>query len=162
MRSWTRPVAAIVAVTLVVDIAMVVSGMGPNLLLVTALGALVGVTVWTVVELADTTPVTAPINVDAQPAPPPRGERRVARLRTGLSYAGSNELVFEQLHESLVNVIDDQLRAVHQIDRSLEPDAARAVIGDDLQSFVDDRAAATAALAQPRRLDRILTLIERL
>lgn len=150
------------AITLVADMAMVLSGMGPNLLLVTALGALVGVTAWTVIELADTTPAIAPINADARSAPPPRGERRVTRLRTGLSNAGPNGPVFERLHESLVNVIDDQLRTVYQIDRSLEPEAARAVIGDDLHSFVDDRAAATASLAQPRRLDRILTLIEQL
>lgn len=162
MRSWRRPVAAIVTITLVADTAMVVSGMGPNLLLVTALGALIGMTVWTVARLADATPATAPIEASVRSAAVPRGERRVARLRTGLSSAGPNGPVLEQLHESLVNVIDDQLLVVHQIDRSLDPVAARAVIGEDLHAFIDDRATATAALAQPRRLDRILTLIEQL
>jgi hypothetical protein len=151
-----------VAVTLVADIVMVATGMGPNLVLVTTLGALAGMAVWTVAKVADATPATAPIDASIRTAPLARSERRVARLRTGLSYAGPNGPVLEQLHESLVNVIDDQLLVVHQIDRSVDPVAARAVIGEDLHAFIDDRAAATAALAQPRRLDRILTLIEQL
>lgn len=162
MKSWTRPVATIASITLVANVAMAVSGMGPNVLLLTVLGVLIGVAVWTVAELADTTPATAPIDANVRAAPPPRSERRVTRLRTGLAYAGPNGLVFEQLHGSLVDVIDDQLRVAYQIDRVSDPDAARAVIGDDLQAFIDERAAATAALARPRRLDHILTLIEQL
>lgn len=162
MRSWTRPVAAITAITLLANLAMLVSGMGPNVLLLTVLGGLIGVTIWTFTDLAATTPATAPIDATVRAAPAPRSERRVTRLRTGLAYAGPNGLVFEQLHESLVDVIDDQLRVAHQIDRASDPDAARAVIGDDLQAFIDDRAAATTTLARPRRLDHILTLIEQL
>jgi hypothetical protein len=152
----------IAAITLAANAAMVLSGMGPNVVLLAVLGALIGVAVWTLAELADTTPATAPIDANVRPAPPARSERRVTRLRTGLAYAGPNGLVFEQLHGSLVDVIDDQLRVAHQIDRASDPEAARAVIGDDLQVFIDDRAAATADLARPRRLDRILTLIEQL
>jgi hypothetical protein len=162
VRSWTRPVAAIAVITLVANVAMVVSGMGPNVLLLTVLGGLVGVMIWTLTELADTTPAAAPISANVRSAPPPRSERRVTRLRTGLAYAGPNGLVFEQLHGSLVDVIDDQLRVAHQIDRASDPDAARAVIGDELQAFIDDRDTATTALARPRRLDHILTLIEQL
>jgi hypothetical protein len=162
MRPWIRPLAAIASITLVANVAMIASGMGPNVPLLTVLGGLVGMAIWTFTELADTTPAGAPIAANVRPAPPARSERRVTRLRTGLAYAGPNGLVFEQLHESLVAVIDDQLRVVHQIDRSSDPDAARAVVGEELQAFIDDRAAATTALARPRRLDHILTLIEQL
>jgi hypothetical protein len=162
VRSWSRPVATIVALVVVANVVMVLSGMGPNVVLVTALGGLVGMTVWTVAQLAEATPATTPIDASVRSAPAPRGEPRVARLRTGLSHAGPNGPVLEQLHDSLVNVIDDQLRVAHQIDRSLDPVAARAVIGDELHAFIDDPATATADLAHPRRLDRILTLIEHL
>jgi hypothetical protein len=162
MRTWARPVAVIASVTLVANLAMVLLGMGPNVLVLTALGGLIGMTVWTVADLADATPASAPIDANVRPAPSPRSERRVTRLRTGLAYAGPNGLVFEQLHESLVEVIDDQLRVAHRIDRTTDPAAARAVIGDELQAFIDDRATAATTLARPRRLDRILTLIEQL
>jgi hypothetical protein len=155
-------VAVIVAATLAVNAAMVLLGMGPNLALSLVLGGLIGVAVWTVTDLADVTPASAQVVADHRPPPPARGERRVTRLRTGLAYSGPNGLVFEQLHESLVTVIDDQLRVAHQIDRADDPDAARAVLGDELQAFVDDRTAAATTLAKPRRLDHILTLIEQL
>ena len=147
--------------TLVVVVAMVVSAMDPNVALVVALAALIGVGAWMLTGLAEATPAATPVEAGARSTPPVRSERRVTRLRTGLAHAGPDGLVFEQLHESLVTVIDDQLRVAHQIDRSTDPDAARAVIGDELQAFVDDPADA-ATLARPRSLDRVLTLIEQL
>ncbi len=43
VSSWKRPVGAIIGVTIAVDVFMVVTGMGPQVVLVAALGGLVGV-----------------------------------------------------------------------------------------------------------------------
>jgi hypothetical protein len=85
----------------------------------------------------------------------------VARLRTALAYGRPDGPTLERLHASLVAAIDDQLLTVHQVDRAHDPGAARAIIGDELQAFIDDPDA-PALLGRPRSLDRILTLIERL
>ncbi len=66
-----------------------------------------------------------------------------------------------QLRATLVDLVDDQLRAVHLIDRAQQPEAARAVMSDDLYAFVTDPDSATM-LTEPRRVDHIVTLIERL
>jgi hypothetical protein len=157
----TRAVVTIVAATAAVSTFMVVSGMGPELVLVAALGCLVGTAVWQLRELADDTPTTATTTADQRVAPPARGDRRVMRLRTGLAYGRPDGPTLERLHATLVEAIDDQLRAVHHVDRTDDPLAARALVGDELQAFVDDPDAA-ASLANPRTLDRTLTLIERL
>ncbi len=162
MTTWTRPVALIAGATLVTNVAMIALGMGPNLLVTSALFGLIGVAVWTLAEVADVTPATAPIDATTRPAPVARSERRVTRLRTGLASGGPDGPVFEQLRETLVEVIDDQLRAAHQLDRSTDPEGARAVLGPELQTFIDDGASAASDLARPRHLDRVLTLIERL
>lgn len=162
MRAWAKSVSMIAGAALAINVAMIAVGMGPNLLVVAALVGLIGVAGWTVAELVDATPPTAPIDATTQLAPPSRGERRVTRLRTGLASAGPDGPVFERLHESLVEVIDDQLRVVHQIDPASDPEAARAVLGEELHAFVHDGATATRELARPRRLDHILTLIEQL
>ena len=83
------------------------------------------------------------------------------RLRSGLAYAQRNSPALEHLRTSLVELIDDQLSAAHQIDRLEQPAAARAVIGDELYAFTGG-AVAASELAKPRTLDRILTLIERI
>ena len=51
--------------------------------------------------------------------------------------------------------------AAHQIDRSEDPDAARKALGDELYAFVAGTAT-RRRLAEPRSLDHILTLIERI
>ncbi len=83
------------------------------------------------------------------------------QLRTGLAYGRPDRASLLQLRATLVDLVDDQLRAVHLIDRAEQPDAARAVIGDDLYAFVTDPDSATM-LTEPRRVDHIVTLIERI
>ncbi len=156
-----RAVAVIVATTTAVATFMVVSGMGPELALVAALGCVVGAGIWLLNELADHTATTAIATTDRRVAPPARGDRRVMRLRTGLAYGRPDGPTLERLHVTLVDAIDDQLRTVHHVDRNEDPVAARALLGDELQAFLDDPDA-PESLAQPRTLERMLTLIERL
>ena len=101
--------------------------------------------------------VVAPLPVE----PAARRDRRVMRLRSGLAYGRADGASLENLRLSLVGLVDDQLRAAHRIDRRQDPEAARVVLGDELDAFVNDPDAA-AVLLKPRSLDRILTLIERL
>ncbi len=122
---------------------------------------LIGVGVWFVTDLVDV--AHGSTAVASGPAPPPteRADRRVMRLRTGLAYGRPDGVSLANLRATLVDLVDDQLRAVHNIDRSKDPESARAVIGDDLSAFIDDPDAAEM-LTQPRSLDHILTLIEQL
>ena len=51
VSDWTRSLVAIVAIVIAVDVLMVIGGMGPNLLLVAAVGIVVGVVVLFIAEL---------------------------------------------------------------------------------------------------------------
>jgi hypothetical protein len=161
MRSWKRPVAAIAGITILVDLSMVFTDMGPDLGLVTALCVVLGVGLWFISDLMNVTIDPADMAIGSTPASAESTDRRVMRLRSGIVYGqrGSNSL--ERLRTTLVDLVDDQLRAAHQIDRGEDPDAARAVLGDDLYAFVDDPGPADE-LADPRQLDRIVTLIEQI
>jgi hypothetical protein len=161
VKSWKRPVVTIAGITIVVDLLMVLTDMGPDVGLVTALCVLLGVGLWFISDLKDATSASAEVATDSAPTSAESTDRRVMRLRSGIVYGqpGSNSL--ERLRATLVDLVDDQLLAAHQIDRVEDPDAARAVLGDDLFAFVEDSGAADE-LAEPRQLDRIVTLIERI
>lgn len=161
MSSWKRPAAAIVALTIVADGFMVLTNMGPDLVLVTTLCILVGVALWSIFDLMNA--AVEVIQLAAIPAPQPvqATDRRVMRLRGGLVYGRRDGTSLERLRTSLVELLDDQLRAAYQIDRVADPAAARAVLGAELSAFIDDPRAAQR-LARPQQLDRVLTLIERI
>jgi hypothetical protein len=159
IANW-RPLAVIAAGTGAVVAFMLLSGMGPELVLVIALGLLVGLGGWRLASLADATPTESTGTISERAAPPARADRRVMRLRAGLAYGRPDGITLERLRATLVEVIDDQLLVVHRIDRAADPAAAAAVLGPELQRFVDDPDA--SAITRPDRLDRTLTLIERL
>ncbi|MET0911213.1 MAG: hypothetical protein ABWZ99_17245 [Ilumatobacteraceae bacterium] len=161
MRSWKIPVAAIIGGTLVVEGLMALTDMGPHVVLVAAVCVLVGVGVWFVADVIDVAVASTDMPVGLAPTPVVRTDRRVMRLRSGLAYGQRNDGSLGQLRASLVELVDDQLLAVHQIDRTADPDAARAALGDDLYAFVTNPDTARD-LARPRSHDRILTLIERI
>lgn len=151
----------IVAGTAAVVALMVVTGMGPTVVLVTALGALVGLGVWLLVDLADRTETTGETERGGPQVSSARPDRRVERLRADLAYGRPDSIAPERLHLALVDIIDDQLRSTHHIERRDDPEAASAVLGDELQRFVDDPDSA-ATLLRPKRLGHVLDLIERL
>jgi hypothetical protein len=154
-------VAWIIGVTIVVDVLMIVTGMGPNVLLVAALGVLVGVGLWFVVDLSDVAVGSDTTATRQVRQPDLRAERRVMQLRSSLATGRPDRPALVNLRATLVELIDDQLRAGHDVDLATEPDRARAIMGDDLYGFVVDEDSA-AMLASPRGTDQILTLIERL
>ena len=71
------------------------------------------------------------------------------RLRSGLAVRTTRQHLAGASPRHLVDLVDDQLRAAHQIDRVEDPDAARAVLGDELYAFVGDPGPADE-LAEPR------------
>ena len=159
--SWrTHPVAAIVGVTIVVDGFMVVTDMGPHVVLVASLIGLVGVGLWFVTDLADVALAAVGNSRRNASEPAARADRRVMQLRTGLAYGRADRVSIVQLHATLVELVDDQLRTVHHVDRAEDPDGARAIVGDELYAFIDD-ARSAASLTELRKVDHILTLIER-
>jgi len=156
-----RPVLIIVAITIAVEAFMIVTGMGPDLVLVAAATATIGVGGWIVAATAEAVPLADSIGSSTRQEPTHRVDRRVTRLRSGLAHGRTDSLSAERLHASLVTIIDDQLSAGHQVDRNVDPGAAAAIIGPDLTRFIDDPTA-RASLPSTRDLDRILTQIERL
>ncbi len=159
MNFWRHPAAAIAGITIVVITAMITSDMGPNVVLVAAAAALVGSVLWFMNDLASVAVSTDGVPTSAAPEPTVSADRRVARLRSGLAYGRAGDPSFERLYENLTELVDDQLLAAHQIDRAADPERARATIGDELHRFLNDPGAART-LAQPRTLDRVLTLVE--
>jgi hypothetical protein len=138
---------------------MVVADTGPDVVLVAALCVLIGVGLWFISDVMSSTVESTDLVTGMTPATDPATDRRVMRLRSGLVWGRHDDTSLERLRASLVELVDDQLRSAHQIDRIEDPDAARAVLGDELFAFVDDPRAAHD-LAQPHQLDRTLTLIE--
>ncbi len=158
---WRWPFLLIVGVVLLVELAMSLLDMGPEIMLVAALGAFTGTVVWTARTLAETTkgPRVAP---RAFAAPRAAGaDGRVKSLRTGILFGRTMSGYTDRLHETLVAVIDDQLAHAHGIDRATEPVAAAEVIGPALTAFVSEPEAA-ASMTDTREINRIVTLIEQI
>jgi len=161
MSQWRRPLAIILAAAVALVVLMILSGMGPNVALVLSLTILVGSGYWVVSDLLGITFGSEGLSTAEAPPPVAGADRRVTRLRIGLAYGRYDDGSLERLRASLVELIDDQLLAVHSIDRSVDPAAADEVLGDELSEFVRDPATARR-LDTPRLLAHTVTLIERL
>ena len=154
-----RPVIVIVAAIVVAEALLVLTDTGPNVWLVAAIVAAIGTATWFGISLGDRI---------ARPSPPPRPlertttrpDLRTTALRQALAAGDTNARHAERIRRQLVDIVDDELAAVHGIDRAHDPDAARELLGPDLDRFVTDPDTATALI--PRRLDHIVTLIERI
>lgn len=157
--AWRRPVLAIVTATAFVVLAMVLTGMGPRLPLTLALGGLIGTTIWltTALGAAATTaqPWAAPRTITPTAT---RSSIQVSALRARLAH-GRHGAGVERVHELLVELLDDQLAAVHGVDRHRDPAAARAILGDELFELAADPAAARA-LNRRRVVERVVSRIE--
>ena len=86
MRTWKRPVAAIVAITVAVELLLIVSRSGPTVLLIAALCGLVGVVMWFIADLAEVALDSS--DVDVEPSAPdlvganrPPGDAAAQRAR---------------------------------------------------------------------------------
>lgn len=155
-----RPLVVIVVASVTIQVLMIVTDMGPRLPLVAAASVLVGVAVWLLFGLGREAVRYETVS-DPHAEPPKRlPDLRVTLLRQGLSYGRQDNQIPERLYHSLVALVDDELTVSHGIDRALDPDAARAVIGDDLARFIEspDRARSLSIDG----LSRIVTSIERI
>ena len=153
-----RPLATIAGVVVVVEAALLLTDAGPNVWLVAALVGLVSAVILfaTTVDRFAVRPPPAPrppTNPSAQP------DLRTTTLRQALAAGSSDQRLARRLRDQLVAIVDDELLTVHGIDRSADPDAARVVLGDELQRFVDDDLGAPLT---PRGVTRVVTLIEQL
>lgn len=158
---WRRPFLITVCSVLLVELAMVALNMGPETLLVAAVGAFVGAAAWCFWSLSDTTRGPEP-TPRAFAAPRAVGaDQRVKTLRTGILFGRNMHGYADQLHEILIDLIDDQLVHAHGIDRAIQPDEAASVIGSQLTSFVNEPEA-PASLSNTKQLTRIVTLIEQI
>lgn len=152
-----NPAILIIGAAVLVDLLMLATDMGPSLGATTALGLLVGATIWFMAEIGPTAARPRPATVGPKP-PEHRADLRITTLRQALAYGGNDYYLAERVHTSLVDVVDDELRATHGIDRQRDPDAAAAILGPELCRFVGD--SDVAATMTARSLARIVTLIE--
>jgi hypothetical protein len=155
----TRPLVMIGGAVVVAEAALILTDTGPNVWLVAALVTLVGVAIWFVTAVD-------PFVARPERAPYPPGnavsypDLRTTNLRQALAVGTSDSRHAQRLREQLVALVDDELRTVHGIDRHTHPDAAREVLGDELDRFVSD--ARPDATLTARGIERIVTLIEQL
>lgn len=161
MRSIIAPILTIAGLAVVVDLVLVAAGRNPHLALVAALCALVGVAIWAGFEVLDNAASTGGVPMGRAVAPDPRADRRVARLRSGLAFGRSDDTSFELLRGNLIELVDGQLRADHDLDVEAGTEILRPVIGDRLVRLIGDPATARL-LADPGQLDLVLSDIEHL
>jgi hypothetical protein len=158
-RVWRIRLVVTASVWLSLDVLMVIAGMGPrHLVLGLAVAALASLC-WVAYDLA--ADVRAPDwrTMLARPTMLTGYDSRVSRIKLHLYDESGSGRASGRLHLTLVELIDDRVLSRHGIDRAIQPDAARAAMGDTLHRFV------TAPLSQRdmadrRMLDRVLTCIE--
>jgi hypothetical protein len=83
---------------------------------------------------------------------------RFSRLAASLRPPHDLDLVASQVHATLVGIVDERLGAHHGIDRAADPLAARAVMGPELSSYVEQPPAARRNLMA--HLSDMVTRIE--
>jgi hypothetical protein len=159
---WKRAVVSTVVLTVIATVGMELTSMGPRLVLVAALGVVVGASAWLVLTLARSAAPAAPWETDDEVP----GADHDIRLRSGwlgqrIPSGPHDRRTAELLHARLIELVDDRLIADYGIDRHRDPDAARATMGEELASFVDDPGV-PASLTDLPTLERIMTRIEQL
>lgn len=153
-----RVVAGTLTAVVVVEGAMLVTDTGPNIVLVGAITA-------TAVAIAAAIVTTDRIAVRTEARRRPstddgRTELHTVALRLGLAESGHNPYLSDRLHRRLVTLIDDELLASHGVDRQSDPQAAGAIMGQDLTDFVE-RSDASPPMSLPT-IVRMVTLIEQI
>jgi hypothetical protein len=153
------PIVAIGAVVVAAELLLLVTDTGPNVWLVAALVALAGGTVWLATTLGRfaVRPTPAPPAVTVSPSYP---DLRTTALRQALASGHADLRGAERIRERLISIIDDELIDVHGIDRTVQPDAARDVLGADLDRFVNDPDASRTLTT--RGLEQLVTRIEQI
>ncbi len=174
MGETARWAAATVVIGSVVGAIMVMVGMGPRLWLVGVVVLLVSAAAWLFADLATIALPLSWYQHGSSGSTTARPDRRVqllaARLRSNARPGNSRRrgaVQFEsdgpqpadEIVASLVAVLDDHLRSQHGIERTLDADAARDVLGPELHRFVTDPAAARA-MTQRRTLAPTIDLVE--
>jgi len=150
MTSRAR-IALVVAGIALVVISMSATGMEPSLPLVASLVVLVAAVAFVVYDL-EAAVLAVRWQRPAGTAPTAAGrDHRVNVLRMRLAAPDHHGSTARELYGTLVGLIDDHLLAVHGIDRAHDPDAARRVLGPELDRFV-------AAGQPPARLTSVRVL----
>lgn len=170
---WRISVTA--GIGIAVAVGMVLLGMEPRLILVAIIVMMVAAATWLVFDLGNAAEPLHWHDYGMNDAGAVQPDRRVRALRSRLernartrrpsgangASGGGQDNARDEIADTLVDVIDDHLRAEHGLDRSLRPEAAAEILGPDLTRFVTDPSA-RRSMAQRRSLARTVSLIEAL
>lgn len=159
MKLTSTPAIVIGVSTLVGATLMVLTNMGPELVLIAALGALIGSSIWFAVDLDSSVVRSAALPLARVNRSARSTDARLVTLRWDLDYGGDDDRRSQRLHQTLVELIDDQLAVAHGISRSGDPAAANEILGRDLARFVADPDWARA-VARRGKLGDIVARIE--
>ena len=160
MTRMPRPLVVIVGGTILVQLLMLLTDMGPHLPLVAAVCVIVGITAWVVLTLGQAAVRTETVSTPHPPPPSRLPDLRITLLRQGLSYGRHDNQIPERVYWSLVTLIDEELVVGHGVDRHDDPEAAGQIIGEDLMRFVDDPLRSRSLSLEG--LDQIVSHIERI
>lgn len=154
-------VVVLVALLVLVEATAAWSGMDPQPVLLAALVVAVGAAGWALSRLHHS---AAPAISWPQSQPAAEAHRmdwQVAALRTRVAFDGTERDSSHRLRAALEALVDDRLMAAHGVDRHTDPQAARAILGDDLSRFIGDGGGDRSRWRR-RDLERIIASIEAL
>jgi hypothetical protein len=157
---WRSRAIIVVMILVITEITLVAGGVKPHLLLVGVIVLVGSALVFLALDLAD---IVMPMKWPANAGPPRKtdgADWRVGTLRMLLLNERRSEGANNRMHAVLVRLIDDHLRDEHRVEREVDPEAAAAIIGPELTSFVNTTP--ESDLTQAGEVARIVTLIENL
>lgn len=155
-----RTIAVLVGAVAVTEGFLIATDAGPDVVLVATIVVAIGVVLWATRPLSTNAPRPGASASPTDPPMPASPDLRAATLRQAMSGGGSSQHHARRVREQLIAIIDDQLVTVHGIDRDVEPDRARRLLGPELTRLVDDPTSIDRLTE--RRLDRLLTEAEAL
>ena len=152
-----RVVGLSVGVWLLVSLSLLASGWDPDVLVLGGIVLAGAVGIYVIVDLASGVRRAKWPSVRNRSDTERRHQERVQVLAGGLYQSEWSDAA--EIRSTLLEVMDDRLKAEHDVDRHGQPEAAAALLSPRLQRLA---AAPSRRLADPREIRSVLSDIEEL
>jgi hypothetical protein len=161
MRTLIGYVVGCLVLTALVLVGVVLGGGAPRVELFLAIGIVVALGGLALRRIGD---AVRPVHWPPTPRPVHQGDDhadpRLSALDAAVRRSGEDSMAYRSRLQPLLRQLAAQrLRRAHGVDMATQPDAARALLGDDVWPLL------TLPTAEPvttRQLDRVVTAIERI